>query len=187
MSVTATLVEQRLNEHGYALVRRTADHGVFEHQGDRLVVPQHSAELSPWTIRTIEQTLEPRLGPRWLTDAGPTGGQAGTGRVDPPRQLLLHLVIRPEPDRRTWNAFVAEEPRILTFAPTLRGVRERARDAACAWFADRAQVDLVPVVQLDAAARRWIDGAEPATCDEARHRLRALGFLDEDIDELLGG
>lgn len=185
--VTCERVEMLLCEHGYEVIGDTGEHRLYEHHGDRVVVPLHSAELSSWSARVIEQSLEPRLGPGWLSD--PRRADIGVA-AEPPRVLptvRLNLVVRSEADRSAWNAFVVEEPRILTFGPRLAVVRRRAADAANAWYAGTASVELVPHYQLDADARRWTDPlSDPASAGEARRELARLGFSGEDIDELLG-
>lgn len=47
MVVTSDRVERMLTKHGYRVLRDTGDHTLYEHHGDRIVVPLHSRELSP--------------------------------------------------------------------------------------------------------------------------------------------
>ncbi len=191
MPVTRDRVEQRLATHGYRAVRDTGDHALYERQGDRIVVPLHSQELSPWSARAIEWSLEARLGRGWLTEPADASPAARTSaRRHALASVRLNLVIRPEPDRSAWNAFVVEEPRILTFGASIAAVRRRATDAAEAWFADAAAVDLLSHLELDAESERWIADANrptpsPARATEARRQLRLLGYADADIDDLL--
>lgn len=189
--MTRDRIEACLASHGYRPVRDTGDHAVYEHRGDRIVIPLHSPELSPWSARAIEWSLEDRLGRGWLTrpleSATTQEATAGHRSVAP---LRLHLAVRPEPDRRAWNAFVVDEPRILTFSASLAALRRNAADAADAWFADAAAVDLEFHLQLDAESNRWIDHAQqPTPCPEraaeAQRQLRLIGFADADIDDLL--
>ena len=194
MGITCDEVEHRLSQHGYTVVHRTEGHALYEHHGDHIVVPHHSRELSSWTARAIEWSLEPRLGRRWLTAAPPTVATTPSPRLDPtaPHRLLLSLVVRAEPDHTAWNAFVVEEPRIITFGATLAETRSRATDAAGAWFAGRAQVELQQFLQLDAETQGWIDHAttpapSAARRAEARHHLGLLGIAEPDITELLDG
>ena len=194
MGITCDEVEHRLSQHGYTVVHRTEGHALYEHHGDHIVVPHHSRELSSWTARAIEWSLEPRLGRRWLTAAPPTVPTAPSPRRDrtaPPR-LLLNLAVQAEPDHAAWNAFVVEEPRIITFGATLAETRTRAADAADAWFADRAQVELQQLLHLDTVTQRWIDHAttpvlSAARRAEAHHHLGLLGIAEPDITELLDG
>lgn len=63
MAITSEVLEERLSQHDYRVVRRTEDHSIYEHHGDRVVVPHHSHELSPWTARVIEWSrAAPRSG-----------------------------------------------------------------------------------------------------------------------------
>ena len=192
MVITCDEVEHWLSQHGYTVVHRTEGHSLYEHHGDHIVIPHHSRELSPWTAKVIEWNLEPRLGRGWLTDAPPTASTAPPPPRDrqvPPR-LLLHLAVQAEPDHAAWNAFVVEEPRIITFGATLAETRSRAADAADAWFAGRAHVELKQLIQLDPVTQGWIDHAttlapSAARRDEARHHLSGLGIAEPDITELL--
>jgi len=194
MGITCDEVDHRLSQHGYTVVHRTEGHALYEHHGDHIVVPHHSPELSPWTASVIEWSLEPRLGRGWLTAALPTVSTTpspGGDRAAPPR-LLLNLVVRAEPDHAAWNAFVVEEPRIITFGATLAETRGRAADAARAWFAGRAHVELQPFLQLDAVTQSWLDHAIAPSPSanrrtEARHHLGLLGIAEPDITELLDG
>ena len=193
MAITSEVLEERLSQHDYRVVRRTEDHSIYEHHGDRVVVPHHSHELSPWTARVIEWSLEPRLGRAWLTAPPCTPAppaSRGTRSSRPP--LGLTLVIRAEPDHAAWNAFVLEEPRILTFGATLAETRRRAADAAGAWFVDtvEVEVELQPLLQLDTEAQWWVDYAtnpnrSPTRVAEAHGHLSLLGLAREDITELL--
>lgn len=193
MTITSDVIEHQLARCGYALVRRSAEHSLYEHDGDRVVVPQPPAELTPWTARAIEWSLEPRLGRRWLSTpptSRTTSVGVGTAGVRPTRQLTL--AIRRAPDRGMWNAFVVEEPRILTCAATLAEIRRRAADAAGVWFADDASVRLEPCLHLDAATRGWVehaagDARTPDRLVEARQHLRLLGLSPDDVAELLDG
>lgn len=191
MVVTRDRVESRLAQHGYRVVRHTGEHTLYEHHGDQIVVPVHSGALSPWSARVIEWSLEPRLGPGWLTGPPMAGSSDARSEADQrSKPVRLHLVVRPEPDRSAWNAFVVEEPRILTFGPTLREVRRNAADAAATWFAQDASVELVPQLQLDAESNRWLDqavGAGPSSSGsaEARQELGRLGFDPDDVDALI--
>ena len=191
MVMTRDRVEERLAAHGYRAVRDTGDHALYEHHGDRIVVPLHSRELSPWSARVIEWSLEPRLGRGWLTEP-PVEPPAETARVPALASVRLNLVVRPEPDCSAWNAFVVEEPRILTFGASLAEVKRRAADAAEAWFADTAVVDLDVHLQLDGESNRWLAQADPASPSpspsdavEARRQLQLVGFAAADIDDLL--
>ncbi len=194
MHITCDEVEHRLSRHGYTVVHRTEGHSLYEHHGDQIVVPHHSRELSPWAARVIEWSLEPRLGRRWLTAAPPTGPTATSPRRDrnaPPR-LLLNLAIQAEPDHAAWNAFVVEEPRIITFGATLAETRSRAADAADAWFAGGVQVELQQLLHLDTVTQGWLGHAttpvpSAARRAEARHQLGLLGIAEPDITELLEG
>jgi len=191
MAITSDIVEDKLTQHGYTVVRRTDGHALYEHHGDRVVVPHHSPALSPWTVRAIEWSLEPRLGRGWLTTAlGDADPPAAHEERGPRRRLHLSLVVRAEPDLGAWNAFVAEEPRILTFGATLAETQQRAADAAAAWFADTAEVELELRPQLDAVTQGWVDHTagpthSPMRTAEARHQLARLGMTDDDIAELL--
>lgn len=155
------------------------------------MVPLHSRDLSPWSARVIEWSLEPRLGRGWLTGALPSSTTSERSPTSAePTPVRLNLVIRPEPDRTAWNAFVIEEPRILTFGSTLAEVQARAADAARVWYADVAELDVLPRLQLDPEASRWIDEANEPGCSadqraEARRQLAMLGFVDLDVQDLL--
>lgn len=191
MAITSDLVESQLGRHGYALVRRTSDHALYEHDGDRVVVPHQSGELSPWAARAIEWSLEPRLGPKWLTAPSPAPrvpSRCPTG--GPP--LQLRLVIRRDPDLRMWHAFVVEVPRILTCGRTLAETRRRAADAARVWFTDEAPIELEPCLTLDTETQGWLDHARVPTGSatrraEACRHLGLLGLAGDDIAELLDG
>lgn len=190
MMVTRDRVEARLAANGYRMVRDRGDHALYEHHGDRIVIPLHSHELSSWSARVIEWSLEPRLGRGWLTDP-PVAPPATASAEERTRSSVhLNLVIRPEQDLSAWNAFVAEEPRILTFGATFAEVRRRAADAVEAWFAETAVVDLDLHPQLGADADQWLARADgsvalPAELVEARRQLRLLGFAAADVDDLL--
>jgi len=194
VSISSDTLQGRLVENGYALVHRSEDHCVYEHHGDRVVVPDHARELSPWVCRVIEWSLEPRLGRGWLRAPAATRSTMSAGSASgAARGGQLHLAIRCEPDHQWWNAFVVEEPRIVTFGATLAETRKRAADAAAAWFADVAvQVELEPLLQLDTVTEGWIDhattprpgDATDRLVDAARH-LRLLGYTPDDVAELL--
>ena len=188
--VTTEHVEERLVSNGYRAVRTTPGHVLYEHDGDRIVVPRHSTELSPWSARVIEWTLEPRLGTRWLSE--PSGVRSPTGpdpHVSTRKRLTLDLVIRAEPDRSSWNAFVVQEPRILTFGPTLVEVRRHAGDAAETWYGDAASVELRARLQPDHETQRWLETANASDgsdgVEAARHQLARLGYAEEDVDALI--
>lgn len=187
MPVTPSSITERLAAHGYRLERATEQHQVYEHHGDRVVVPGHSRELTPWAAHVIEWTLEPRLGPGWLSAPRPHGER---DLARPPAPDRLHAVIRHEGG--TWNAFVAEEPRILTFATTLEEVQQRTRDAVAVWFDAATSVDVVPVIQLDPATQASVEAARgpdasPEAADRARTALERAGLSEVDIRTLLPG
>lgn len=193
MTITIEHVDERLAAHGYEVVRHTADHVVYEHHGDRVVVPRHSSELSPWAGRVIEWSLAPRLGPGWLADPEPNKvDRTAAPPLTTSGALRLDLVVRPEPDRSAWNAFVAEEPRILTFGTTIDETISRAGDAAAAWYGQAVPVRLVPTFQLGRAIQAWIEAAteptpSPILVAEARDHLLSLGFALVDVEVLLAG
>lgn len=191
MNVTTEFLDGRLIERGFRSAAGTADHSVYVGHGDRVLVPRHSCVLSPWTARAIEWSLEPRLGAGWLTAASdPSGtGHAPTDPAPPPSPL--HLVIRHGSGHPAWDAFVVEEPRIVTFGRTLAETRRRALDAMTAWFGRPPTVEPAVQVQVDETTQRWIDLAAGAGPSAAPHRdaaenLSRLGFSDGDIGELLG-
>ncbi len=194
MAMTSEIIEQHLGDRGYSLVRRGECHSLYENGTDRLVVPHHARPLPPWTVRTIEWELAPRLGPRWLddpavdgaADGGPADGAAAPSGPEP--RVVLQLVVRRDPAEGVWNAFVLEVPRILTFGDTLDDVRRRAADAAYAWFGSSAAVVFDLVLQPGPEAQRWIDharGRGGAAATEALAGLRQLGFDDADGRALL--
>jgi predicted RNase H-like HicB family nuclease len=193
MLVTKDRVEERLAAHGYRAVHATGDHALYAHHGDRIVIPVHSPWLSPWSARAIEWSLAPRLGAGWLTQA-PVAPRADPAPARPRvlPSVRLQVVVRPEPDLKIWNAFVVDEPRILTFGSSLAVARSSAADAARAWFAHAADIELDYHLQVDADANRWITHAAhpsrtPERLTEARRQLRIIGFADADIDTLLDG
>lgn len=192
MLVTSERVEELLTSNGYQEVRRTAGHALYEDRGDRIVIPCHAGELSPWSARVIEWTLEPRLGAGWLLRASEPDAVDGTDEPPAaPTRLTLDLTIRPEPDRSAWNAFVVQEPRILTFGPTIAAVRQLAADAVRAWFAESADVELRVHVQPDRETKWWLDRARAAdggTCGteaDLRRQLAHHGYADHDLDDLV--
>ena len=191
MGITCDDIEERLSEYGYTMVHRTEEHALYEGPGECVVVPHHSRELSPWTARMIEWSLESRLGRGWLTEAPSTASAPSPlGSHSSATRVALTVVIRAEPDHTAWNAFVVEEPRIITFGSTLAETRRRAADAAGAWFVGMAQVELKQILQLDAVTQEWIDHATTPSPSasrraEARRHLGLLGIAEPDIAELL--
>ena len=180
-----------MTENGYTVVRRTEDHSLYEHHGDRVLVPHHSRDLSPWTARVIEWSLEPRLGREWLTapslasappvhlwESHPAASFAP--RSGDPGRTRLRGVERVR-GRGAAHRHVRREPRR---DPT------RAADAAAAWFADTADIELEPRLQLDPVAQRWLDHAtrptrSPERMAEARRHLGLVGLARDDITALL--
>lgn len=139
----------------------------------------------------IEWSLEARLGRGWLTEDPPDPvGSEHASTCAAPVPVRRNLVIRAEPDGSAWNAFVVEEPRILTFGSSLAEVQARAADAARVWYAGAPVVDLVPHLQLDPATCRWVSEANGPGCSaerrsEARRHLDARGLSDQDVEDLL--
>ncbi len=192
MTISSSALHARLVAHGYDPVHRSDSHCLYEHQGDRVMVPQ-AAELPTWVCQAIEWSLEPRLGRGWLTAVASSTSTASGGLADGPTgRLRLHLLMRADPDHSVWNAFVVEEPRILTSGETLAEVRARAADAASAWFVDAPViVDWEFRYQVDVSAQTWIDHAaaeQGRVADrvaDARRQLGLLGYAPDDVVELL--
>jgi len=144
MGTSSEALHAVLISNGFIATRSTRSHWVFELDGERVVVPRRTQDLSDWVAATIEWLLEPRLGRRWLSTALATDPPKPPTAPEP---IRLHLVVRPATSgNEGWNAFMVEEPRIIASGHTLDETHALARQAAAAWFGtDDDRIELQPL------------------------------------------
>ena len=65
--MTARALVRKLREHGCQSVRQRGSHQIWRCGNCQTVIPMHTGDLTPGTLKSIERDLEPCLGPKWLT------------------------------------------------------------------------------------------------------------------------
>lgn len=65
--MTARALVRMLRERGCEPVRQRGAHQIWRCADCQTVIPVHTGDIPPGTLRSIERDLEACLGPRWLT------------------------------------------------------------------------------------------------------------------------
>ena len=132
--VHADDVLDRLGARGFTLTEH-GDHVLALRDEARFVVPSRGRVLPDTYVVRLEHSLDPLLGPGWLT-GDPDPDPVGPDDVEGPFAggvVVLDVVVNRCPTSGEWCSFLPSEPLVMGFGRTRHLALGDVKDAAALW------------------------------------------------------